>query len=99
MLYKQLIPSRVIAYLDPPYMEKASHLYRNSFDPRGGYGGALPESTTLSDQFLHEKLAQYLNTKAQFRWLLSYDNNPLLTRAAGCTNAAVWPRDRTTATT
>ena len=81
MLYKQLIPSRVIAYLDPPYMEKASHLYRNSFDPRGGYGGALPESTTLSDQFLHEKLAQYLNTKAQFRWLLSYDNNPLLTES------------------
>jgi site-specific DNA-adenine methylase len=79
--YKQLIPSRVIAYLDPPYMEKAPHLYRTSFDPRGGYGGALPESTTLSDQFLHEKLALYLNTKAQFRWLLSYDNHPLLTES------------------
>ena len=79
--YKPLIPSRVIAYLDPPYMQKASHLYRTSFDPRGGYGGTLPATTTLSDQFLHEKLALYLNTKAQFRWLLSYDNHPLLTES------------------
>lgn len=79
--YKQLIPSRVIAYLDPPYMEKASHLYRSSFDPRGGYGGALTKSSKLSDQFLHEQLALHLNTKAQFRWLLSYDNHPLLTES------------------
>jgi DNA adenine methylase len=79
--YKQLIPSRVIAYLDPPYMEKASHLYRSSFDPRGGYGGASSELGALSNQFLHEKLALHLNTKAQFRWLLSYDSHPLLTES------------------
>jgi DNA adenine methylase len=28
------------------------------------------------------QLAAYLRTKAQFRWLLSYDNNPLLTTSA-----------------
>jgi DNA adenine methylase len=79
--YKQLIPSRVIAYLDPPYMEKAANLYRSSFDPRGGYGGALLGPDTLSDQLLHEKLALHLNTKAQFRWLLSYDSQPSLTES------------------
>ncbi len=77
-VYPQLIPSRVIAYLDPPYVEKASHLYRASFDPRGGYGSTHPVSTPLADIFLHERLAGYLRTKAQFRWLLSYDNNPML---------------------
>jgi DNA adenine methylase len=30
---------------------------------------------------LHMQLATYLRTKAQFRWLLSYDNNPLLTES------------------
>ncbi len=30
---------------------------------------------------LHMQLAGYLRTKAQFRWLLSYDNNPMLTES------------------
>ncbi|GGP45117.1 DNA adenine methylase [Saccharothrix coeruleofusca] len=76
--YPQLIPSRVVAYLDPPYLEKASHLYRASFDPTGGYGGDGLGKSRPNDHMLHMQLAAYLRTKAQFRWLLSYDNNPLL---------------------
>lgn len=74
--YPQLLPSRVVAYLDPPYIEKSSLLYRTSFDPRGGYGG-----DGLGDDTLHLSLASYLRTKAQFRWLLSYDNHPTLTQS------------------
>jgi DNA adenine methylase len=77
--YPQLIPSRVVAYLDPPYIEKASHLYRASFDPTGGYGG--DKTVQSNDHMLHMRLAEYLRTKAQFRWLLSYDNNPILTES------------------
>ncbi|MEU0792430.1 DNA adenine methylase [Amycolatopsis sp. NPDC005961] len=80
--YPQLIPSRVVAYLDPPYIEKASHLYRTSFDPRGGYGGDRADKAEADDHMLHMRLAAYLRTKAQFRWLLSYDNNPLLTESS-----------------
>jgi DNA adenine methylase len=79
--YPQLIPSRVVAYLDPPYIEKASHLYRTSFDPRGGYGGNRAGKAGSDDHMLHMQLAGYLRTKAQFRWLLSYDNNPMLTES------------------
>lgn len=77
--YPQLIPSRVVAYLDPPYIDKASHLYRTSFDPSGGYGGDGVGKSRSNDHMLHMQLATHLRTKAQFRWLLSYDNNPLLT--------------------
>lgn len=77
----QLIPSRVVAYLDPPYIDKASHLYRTSFDPRGGYGADRAGKPVPNDHMLHMRLAEYLRTKAQFRWLLSYDNNPLLTES------------------
>lgn len=77
--YPQLIPSRVVAYLDPPYLEKASHLYRASFDPSGGYGNYEGGKPARIDHLLHMQLAEYLRTKAQFRWLLSYDNNALLT--------------------
>lgn len=78
--YPQLLPSRVVAYLDPPYMEKSSVLYRTSFDPRGGYSREGGGRTRPSDDTLHLNLAAYLRTKAQFRWLLSYDNHPLLTQ-------------------
>ncbi|MDP9643194.1 site-specific DNA-adenine methylase [Actinopolyspora lacussalsi] len=77
--YPQLLPSRVVAYLDPPYIEKSSLLYRTSFDPQGGYGGDGLGSARPMDGTLHLKLADYLRTKAQFRWLLSYDNHPALT--------------------
>lgn len=79
--YPQLIPSRVVAYLDPPYLEKASHLYRASFDPHGGYGGDGLGKSRPADHLIHMQLAEYLRTKAQFRWLLSYDDNPLLTES------------------
>ncbi len=77
--YPQLLPSRVVAYLDPPYIEKSSLLYRTSFDPRGGYGGdGRGASSRASADALHLGLAGYLRTKAQFRWLLSYDDHPIL---------------------
>jgi site-specific DNA-adenine methylase len=79
--YPQLVPSRVVAYLDPPYVEKSSVLYRTSFDPRGGYGGDGLGPSRPSDDSLHLGLADYLRTKAQFRWLLSYDNHPTLTQS------------------
>lgn len=78
-LYPQLIPSRVVAYLDPPYVDKAPHLYRRSFDPSGGYAGDGLGPAQPNDHRLHMQLARYLRTEAQFRWLLSYDNNPILT--------------------
>jgi DNA adenine methylase len=34
--YPQLLPNRVVAYLDPPYWNKSPRLYRTSFDPAGG---------------------------------------------------------------
>jgi site-specific DNA-adenine methylase len=79
--YPQLLPSRVIAYLDPPYIEKSSVLYRTSFDPRGGYSGDGLGASRPNDDTLHLSLASYLRTKAQFRWLLSYDNHPTLTQS------------------
>jgi hypothetical protein len=78
--YPQLLPSRVVAYLDPPYVEKSSLLYRTSFDPQGGYGGDALGASRPSADILHLSLADYLRTKAQFRWLLSYDNHPMLTQ-------------------
>lgn len=80
--YPQLLPSRVLAYLDPPYLEKSSTLYRASFDPQGGYGGAARRGRagTRSDS-LHLELAEYLRRRAQFRWILSYDGDPSLTES------------------
>jgi site-specific DNA-adenine methylase len=89
--YPQLLPSRVVAYLDPPYVEKSSVLYRTSFDPRGGYGGDGLGSSRPCDDTLHLELAGYLRMKAQFRWLLSYDNHPMLTQ-----NTWLYARDRMT---
>ncbi|WUH99269.1 DNA adenine methylase [Spirillospora sp. NBC_00431] len=79
--YPQLLPSRVVAYLDPPYVEKSSVLYRASFDPRGGYGGDGLGASRPTDDTLHLELADFLRKKAQFRWLLSYDNHPMLTQS------------------
>lgn len=79
--YPGLIPNRVVAYLDPPYLEKSEKLYSHSFDPWGGF--ALPKSPLESHSWLqdldHYRLAHYLRRKAQVRWILSYDNNPQLT--------------------
>ncbi len=91
--YPQLLPSRVVAYLDPPYVEKSSTLYRKSFDPHGGYGGFGSDTNGGEDSSLHLGLASYLRTKAQFRWLLSYDNHPSLTQSPW-----LYARDRMTPT-
>jgi len=76
--YPQLIPNRVIAYLDPPYWNKSSRLYGRSFDPAGGYAARL--SPLDQGKWLvgtaHYQLAQYLRCRAQLRWILSYDNHP-----------------------
>jgi DNA adenine methylase len=79
--YPQLLPSRVVAYLDPPYIEKSSVLYPTSFDPQGGYRGDGLGASRPNDDALHFSLAGYLRAKAQFRWLLSYDNHPTLTQS------------------
>jgi DNA adenine methylase len=93
--YPSLIPNRVVAYLDPPYMEKSGKLYRRSFDPLGGR--AAPKSPLEAHPWLndlgHYMLAGYLRQKAQVRWILSYDNNQALTSdpalyAAGRMNPA-----------
>ena len=77
--YAHLIPSRVVAYLDPPYIDKSSKLYRQSFDPHGGYAPAPVDDLQWDDQLMHVRLAEYLRTRAQFRWILSYDAHPSLT--------------------
>jgi DNA adenine methylase len=79
--YPQLIPNRVVAYLDPPYWTKSSKLYGKSFDPGGGYPVRV-HSTDQSDWFAglaHYRLAEYLRRRAQMRWILSYDNHAELT--------------------
>jgi DNA adenine methylase len=85
--YPQLIPNRVIAYLDPPYWSKSEKLYRRSFDPAGGYAKSRRPLETVSplerhdwlDGLAHHRLADYLRHHAQVRWILSYDDHPDLT--------------------
>ena len=85
--YPQLIPNRVIAYLDPPYWSKSEKLYRRSFDPAGGYSEGKRPLETISplerydwlDGLAHHRLAHYLRHHAQVRWILSYDDHPDLT--------------------
>lgn len=85
--YPQLIPNRVIAYLDPPYWSKSEKLYRRSFDPAGGYAQGKRPLETISplerhdwlEGLAHYRLADYLRHHAQVRWILSYDDHPDLT--------------------
>ena len=91
--YKQLLPSRVVAYLDPPYVEKSAKLYQRSFDPHGGYAAAPVEDLHWDGRLMHEHLAHYLRTKAQFRWVLSYDAHVSLT-----TEPCLYAHDRMTPT-
>jgi DNA adenine methylase len=75
--YADLIPDRVIAYLDPPYVSKSEKLYGTSFDPAGGYSSAR-RGLNVSEWEKgreHYRLADYLRKRAQYRWVLSYDNN------------------------
>jgi DNA adenine methylase len=84
--YPALLPNRVIAYLDPPYWSKSPKLYRQSFDPGGGYNEQIAPKPTSPlechdwlDGLAHYKLAEYLRHNARVRWILSYDNHPDLT--------------------
>ncbi len=73
--YPQLIPNRVIAYLDPPYWNKSPRLYSTSFDPAGGYASPQGGDEWAAGK-AHYRLAEYLRRRAQVRWILSYDNHP-----------------------
>jgi site-specific DNA-adenine methylase len=83
--YPQLLPNRVVAYLDPPYWNKSPRLYSISFDPAGGY--AAPMMPQGQNEWLagvaHYQLAEYLRRRAQVRWVLSYDNHPDLVSDSG----------------
>lgn len=65
-------PQEVVAYLDPPYIEKSDRLYATGFEGSGRgpdvWRGIGP----------HQALAGYLLTTAPFRWILSYDYHPEL---------------------
>lgn len=68
--YKKLVPNRVLAYLDPPYISKSWKLYRQSFDVKASQLGTEVAWTAGLE---HHRLAQYLRTEARYRWILSYD--------------------------
>ncbi|MFJ6251475.1 MULTISPECIES: DNA adenine methylase [unclassified Streptomyces] len=80
--YADLIPDRVLAYLDPPYLEKSQKLYQTSFEPQG-YPNAPVADLQWDDNLLHYRLADYLNHRMQFRWILSYDAKPELLTDSG----------------
>ncbi|SCF21168.1 DNA adenine methylase [Micromonospora marina] len=76
--YPQLIPNHVVAYLDPPYLEKSDKLYQKSFNPNGGYGASPVSDLHWSNILPHQHLAEYLRRRIQFRWILSYDSHASL---------------------
>lgn len=77
-IYKTLVPNRVIAYIDPPYLRKSDTLYNTSFSKREPKGRAVLAPAGWPSQLDHEMLAAYLTTKMRYRWLLSYDYDPVL---------------------
>ncbi|WP_078662426.1 DNA adenine methylase [Streptomyces bicolor] len=78
--YPDLLPNRVLAYLDPPYLAKSETLYSRSFDPAGGYSAARKgiDTSGWEKGREHYRLAEYLRRKAQYRWILSYDRDDCL---------------------
>lgn len=84
--YKALLPNRVLAYLDPPYLSKSGKLYYRSFgtepvDPTGDLdwvGGTQ-----------HIALAQHLRQAMPYRWILSYDYDERLLTDSGLYAAGV----------
>jgi DNA adenine methylase len=79
--YKALLPDRVVAYLDPPYLSKSGKLYRQSFDKTSRSEAGVDLDWTAPLQ--HYQLARFLRTEMQFRWILSYDFDPLLLEEEG----------------
>lgn len=86
--YPQLIPNHVLAYLDPPYLEKSKKLYQRSFSTRSGYAASPVNDLDWVDGISHYRLAEYLRRRMQFRWVLSYDSHPSLLTAASLYAAA-----------
>lgn len=80
-------PRSLVAYLDPPYVEKSHRLYSTGFD---GSGHAPDVWRGLTP---HQYLAEYLRLEAPFRWILSYDLHPEL-----LSNAFLYGRVRATPT-
>lgn len=68
--YKALLPNRVVAYLDPPYLSKSGKLYARSF-------GVEPLHQTNDLDWVggtqHIALANHLRCHMPYRWILSYD--------------------------
>jgi DNA adenine methylase len=81
--YPSLVPDRVVAYLDPPYIEKSEKLYQRSFDPAGGYAAGSVVDLDWQDRMMHYRLAEHLHRRMRFRWILSYDADPLLVSDPG----------------
>lgn len=88
-VYKTLIPDRVIAYLDPPYLRKSATLYNTSFGAPARAPRTVPAPAGWPDTLAHETLANYLTRKMRYRWLLSYDYDPEL-----LTSCLLYGRDR-----
>jgi DNA adenine methylase len=76
--YPSLVPDRVLAYVDPPYLEKSEKLYQRSFDPAGGYATPPTADLAWNDRLTHYRLAEHLRRRMRFRWILSYDADPNL---------------------
>ena len=92
--YPQLIPDRVVAYLDPPYLEKSGKLYQQSFEDTAGLV-AEGADVSWSSGRAHRRLAEYVRRQIQFRWILSYDAHPtLLSDKAFYSNSRMNPSDR-----
>lgn len=84
--YKTLVPDHVLAYLDPPYLDKSAKLYTTSFS---GARQNLPDDWT--EAVPHERLAAYLTQQIRYSWVLSYDYQPQLLKSC-----LLYGRDRMT---
>ncbi len=74
--YKTLLPNRVVAYLDPPYISKSGKLYPKSFEANITH---KCNDLFWAASLQHLRLAEYLRREMQYRWILSYDfDNRLL---------------------
>lgn len=92
--YAPLVPNRVLAYLDPPYLNKSSMLYQRSFDGSGGYAAGPTRDLNWSDKLVHHRMSEYLRRKMQFRWILSYDSQAELLEDPGLYQASRMTPDR-----
>ncbi len=86
--YKTLLPDRLVAYLDPPYLSKSGKLYRRPIDVEAVDARDLDWNAGLR----HYKLADYLRREMQYRWILSYDyDDRLLNEDALYSSSAMNP--------